>query len=65
MSSRRSPSCPDGDNGPAIAAHRIVNGAVVTLMASAPGKGTDPVLTRDQLVDLISQPEWADLKPAK
>ena len=56
---------PGGDNGPAIAAHRIVNGAVVTLMASAPGKGTDPVLTRDQLVDLISQPEWADLKPAK
>ena len=56
---------PGGDIGPAIAAHRIVNGAVVTLAASAPGKGTDPVLTRDQLVDLISQPEWADLKPAK
>ena len=56
---------PGLDNGPAIAAHRIVNGAVVTLIASAPGKGTDPVLTRDQLVDLISQPEWADLKPVK
>jgi hypothetical protein len=56
---------PGQDNGPAIAAHRIVNGTVVALMATAPGKGTDPVLTRAQLEDLISQPEWADLESVK
>ena len=55
---------PGQDQGPAVAAYRIVGDNVVALLAGAPGKDTDAVLTRDQLVDVISGPEWANLKPA-
>ena len=60
------------NQGPAeaVAAHRVVNGNVVSLLASSPydveagaSLGDDAVLTRDQLVDVISQPEWSELKP--
>jgi hypothetical protein len=52
------------DQGGLVAAHRIVEGNVVALSATAPHSDSEPVLTRDQLVALISQPEWADLEPA-
>ena len=52
-----------------MAVHRVVGGVVVTVAADAPrhddsgATGKDAVLTRDQLVDLISQPEWSRLLP--
>ena len=55
---------PELDNGPTLAAHRIVGDTVVTMMAQAPGSGADPVLTREEIVELISQSEWALLQPA-
>jgi hypothetical protein len=62
-------AAPSGWQGPApfFAAHRVVNGNVVALAASSPydtgASGENPVLTRDQLVDVSSQPEWSRLIP--
>jgi hypothetical protein len=58
-----------GGSSSGLAAHRVVDGTVVTIAASAPrevgsgASGQSAVLTRDQLVDLISQPEWHRLLP--
>lgn len=58
------------DEGPdtLFAAQRVVNGNVVSVAADSPdvhsGAGPDdPVLTKDQLVDVIGQPEWSRLLP--
>ena len=65
------PQVPSAGRGPAmlVAAHRVVNGNVVSLGAGSPydagadARADDAVLTRDQLVDVISQPEWSRLIP--
>ena len=60
----------NGDGTNQIAA-LYIDGTVVTLWAQVPtnetGKGLDarPVLTRDEVKDVLSQPGWADLKPVK
>jgi hypothetical protein len=50
-----------GLEGSGWAAHRVVDGTVVALAATAPDQHADPVLSRDQLLTLISQPEWSRL----
>jgi hypothetical protein len=52
-----------------IAVHRVVGDNVVSLAAGSPevepgAPAADPVLTRDQLIELISGSEWAELPKA-